>query len=76
MKTKKVFISEQLTAFLLEENVYEQFVKNAKAQNTEKLLKKIGLFEDIWTGFEWEKSPEGHKFWENLACKFDMRNRK
>ncbi len=65
-----IILANELAEFLESHGVLEQYKKNIENDAMFRLIVAIGVREfavtEIGNGFLWEKSPEGHDFWDEL----------
>ena len=75
------YMPEKFKEFLLDNNCFDQFCNNLlNSKNTEYFHKEWETFEDLFTNsfnirdyinlaFHWNKTKQGHDFWEKLHSK-------
>lgn len=68
----KIIIKAELRAFLEQENALEKFKNNFNRRVAHSKLKKECTREarNIWHAFEWERTPEGHNYWQELSDRY------
>lgn len=58
---------DQLIAFLERENAKEKFLRNIIAE-------VLNYYQDKyvpWAVFKWDRTPEGHDYWDKLSKKWE-----
>ena len=58
-------VDEKLVAFLVDENVLDQFLVNKNNES-----RSTGIIAYVSQAFIWDDSPEGYTFWADLGAKF------
>jgi hypothetical protein len=70
---KAEYIESSLLQFLTDKGVLEQFIANIEKQNSDPdYFTANDLCSCIAIGFDWNLTPEGFSFWDDLDTEFDF----
>lgn len=74
MKEEKYYLKPNLKNFLIENGAYEEFIRNLMSYGNVFSIEKVNSSKGLVcfaSAFVWKNTPEKHKYWSDLADKFD-----